>query len=103
MRESTRVYLKIANKEIPTLDELAFYTNALSKADVLEIAAGKAKLSDVFYEICDHVHASCDDQCPVYDLMSAEQKENWDCPHFKDPKSMIRFIKSQSKKISREE
>lgn len=49
-------------------------------------------------EICDRVHASCDDECPVYFLNGSKVPECSDkvhyggCLTFKDGKAMLKFI-----------
>lgn len=57
------------------------------------------------YEICDSVHAGCDDGCPVYRLNGSEVPDtakdfeiNRGCDCFKDGKAMLEFIRTATAK-----
>jgi len=71
---------------------------------LLKLIKGE-KITDVdltveLYEICDRVHANCDDECPVYLLNGHSPPgsdklfhENRGCDCFKNGPKMLRFIK----------
>lgn len=74
------VMIKIANGELPTDDELA----------------------SELYNICDEVHSSCSDRCPVYAMNGGRApgsekpfKENRGCDTFKDGALMLLFLRTQ--------
>lgn len=51
--------------------------------------------TELLYDTCDSVHASCDDSCPVYyknnhQVLFNEDKSN--CLCFKDGKKMLNFL-----------
>lgn len=52
------------------------------------------------YEICDRVHASCTEECPVYEIncgpVNPDYESNCGCACFKDGKAMYDFIKANS-------
>lgn len=56
---------------------------------------------DELYEICDNVHSTCDDRCPVYRLNGHSAvgthkpfEENRGCDCFKNGKAMLEFIRN---------
>lgn len=62
----------------------------------------QADVETILHDICEDVHASCFDACPVYDLNGGKVpwKPNPDgtgemCPHHKDGASMFQFIKER--------
>lgn len=73
--------------------------------DILEklIRGEKITRKDIeyaLYEVCESVHASCDNSCPVYKLMTEEEKEmsleDGDCQgRFKDGAAMLKFIRKR--------
>lgn len=54
-------------------------------------------IASELYEVCDHVHASCDTECPVYELMSYEEQHAGVCPCFKRGMLMLEFIRSRGR------
>lgn len=56
-------------------------------------------IADELYEICDSVHASCDNSCPVYEknggAVGADKpfKENRGCDCFKNGMAMLAFLR----------
>lgn len=52
-------------------------------------------LAAILYEVCDHVHASCDDTCPVYHKNGGvvDLDEDGDCACFKSGRAMLKFLK----------
>jgi len=60
----------------------------------------KSEITNALYEICDSVHSSCDNQCPVYRLNGSKApgedkpfEENRGCDCFKNGTAMYNFIK----------
>ncbi len=54
----------------------------------------------LLYEVCEDTHASCNFQCPVYELNDGKAptgklSDEWDCVCFKNGKSMFEFIKEK--------
>lgn len=52
-------------------------------------------------EICERVHASCDNDCPVYDVNGCvpdENKTRSGCDCFKNGKAMLEFLQKSLKK-----
>ena len=62
----------------------------------------QADLFDELYEVCDRVHASCDDECPVYRLNGGKAPDTYTgpdssgCDCFKSGKAMAEFIKRRA-------
>jgi hypothetical protein len=60
-------------------------------------------LANELYEICDKVHSSCDNSCPVYELnggvpdTAKDFKINRGCDTFKNGFKMLEFIRQNSK------
>jgi len=59
-------------------------------------------LSEELYEICDSVHAQCNNECPVYKLNGSSIpdtakifKENRGCDCFKMGSMMLKFIREK--------
>jgi len=53
-------------------------------------------IKDELYEICDSQHAQCNDDCPVFLLLTLEEKKNFrDCACFKNSTAMLEFIRSR--------
>lgn len=70
---------------------------------IVKLALG-SKISDEdieneLYEICDRVHSSCDDSCPVFRLNGdkppnvLEDGLEYGCDCFKNGKKMLEFIR----------
>jgi hypothetical protein len=60
-------------------------------------------LADALHDVCDNVHASCGDECPVYEANGGEapmnnrhQKAFRGCDCFKDGKAMLAFLRRAS-------
>jgi len=52
-------------------------------------------IAEELYEICDRVHASCDDECPIYEANNHKIPWNKDlsnCICFKDGKKMLKYL-----------
>lgn len=74
----------------------------MSDEIVVKLAMGKLPTEDeinyALFEICDRVHASCDDDCPVYKLNGhqvprcSEEEHYGGCLCFKDGVAMQKFI-----------
>jgi queuine/archaeosine tRNA-ribosyltransferase len=71
---------------------------------IIKLAKGlKVTEEDIkyeLYEICDRVHASCDDECPIYLLngnkvpdTAKDFKVNRGCDCFKSGSNMLKFIR----------
>ncbi len=59
-------------------------------------------IANELYEICDRVHATCDDECPVFNLNDGEVPDtakdfyvNRGCDTFKNGQAMLNFIKNK--------
>jgi hypothetical protein len=75
---------------------------------IIKLAKGE-KISDEdiasgLYEICDNVHSSCDNSCPVYELNGGKAldtaknfKVNRGCDCFKNGTAMLKFIRKKLK------
>lgn len=76
---------------------------------IIKLALGE-KISDKeieneLYEICDRVHSSCDEGCPVYRLNNSKApgsdkpfSKNRGCDTFKNGAAMRKFIVDKFKK-----
>jgi len=58
----------------------------------------KKEIYNALYDICDIVHSSCDNQCPVYRLNGSkvpntDKDSEYGCDCFKHRKAMYDFIK----------
>ena len=58
-------------------------------------------LEHALYKICDDVHASCYEACPVFEKNNCHSlgddkdwEENRGCDCFKDGKAMLKFLRS---------
>ena len=63
---------------------------------------GKKDIEEALTEICENVHAECDDQCPLFklhgDVPKCSDDEHYGgCMGFKDGKAMLKFIKKELK------
>jgi len=96
MENIVQIIKKLEHGEQPTIDELAYH-DQIDRYTALEIASGKkVSVTNVLYEICDNVHAQCHDECPVYALMTSEEKKHFSCQHHKNGKGMLEFIHSRT-------
>lgn len=64
----------------------------------------KEQIKDELYNICDEVHSSCNEKCPVYDI---NEGIPWDkplnnCICFKNAKKMYNFIQNKQSFILKE-
>lgn len=56
-------------------------------------------IADALYQICEDIHSSCDDNCPVYELNHGcvgedkPRSENSGCDCFKNGKAMLKFLR----------
>ncbi len=75
---------------------------------IVKLVLGKKptnkEIENQLYEICDSVHSSCDNGCPVYRLNGSEVpdtakdfKVNRGCDCFKNGSAMRKFIIKKSK------
>lgn len=76
--------------------------NYYSQLSINELNDKKYQLEEkeihtILFEICNHVHASCNKECPVYVLQSEAEKDSNYCPCFKDGKAMSKFIEERLK------
>jgi len=58
------------------------------------------ELATQLFYICDSVHASCDDSCPIYELMGGDvNKDNsrFGCNWFKDGHKMLETLRKEWK------
>ena len=76
---------------------------------IIKLAKGEKitdkEIEDGLYEICDNVHSSCNDSCPVYQLNGSQVpdtakdfKKNRGCDCFKSGSAMLSFIRNKTKK-----
>lgn len=101
--------IKLALGQSLTEQELSQELLTLNSPDlVLKLARGQTltdqDLSSELYEVCDSVHASCNDDCPVYKLNGSQVpdsandfKINRGCDCFKSGSKMLQFIRDKSK------
>lgn len=72
-----------------------------SNALLIRLARGEKvtekMLQEELYEVCDSVHASCNDACPVFLLNNHHTVGNGDCACFKNGKAMLKFIQATKK------
>ena len=72
---------------------------------IKKLAKGKPvsdrDIADELFEICDKEHASCNSQCPVYELNGGKAvnghkpfEQNRGCDCFKNGMAMLDFIRS---------
>jgi len=50
-------------------------------------------IEEMLYEICDDTHASCDDNCPIYEVLGGPlnpDKSDYGCECFKSGQIMLR-------------
>jgi hypothetical protein len=72
--------------------------DSLLKKLIAKTAISKKDIEEALCNICDRVHATCDDECPVYALNGSKVPECSDkvhyggCLTFKDGKAMLKFI-----------
>lgn len=71
---------------------------------IANLPVSKEEIYNELYEVCDRVHASCDDECPVYFLNGHDVpdtvnnfEENRGCDTFKSGKKMYEFIQKRIK------
>ena len=59
-----------------------------------------SEICEALYGICDIVHVSCNDTCPVYALMTKQQQEQakCECPYIKNGQAMYEYIKQHGVK-----
>ena len=50
-------------------------------------------IEDGLYEICEDTHASCGEECPVYDF----KHEEGECQYFKNGKAMLKRLREEPK------
>ena len=52
-------------------------------------------LANELYDVCDRVHSSCNNDCPIYDMhWKVPVKEwDWNCEYFKSGTKMLRAIR----------
>ena len=50
----------------------------------------------MLYEICDRVHSSCTNECPVFEAFEDEFQTREDCPCFKNGRKMMAALRSDS-------
>lgn len=64
--------------------------NAILKEEITD-----NDIADALYEICDHVHSSCDSNCPIYNLYGEVPKDwdDWNCAYFKNGHKMLRKLR----------
>ena len=96
--ERVDAYLKlIRGEKLSILDIMNM--DALDRWEALSLARN-VDMVDVdvpylLYIVCDNVHASCDESCPVFSLMTEDERSTLSsngCPCFKDGKKMMNFI-----------
>lgn len=84
---------KITDKD---LLESQYYNIPVPVNIVIDIARGKKvsieEMNEYLYEICDSVHASCTDECPVFKLAGNKLLDGEDCHCFKRSEKMRLFI-----------
>ena len=52
-------------------------------------------LEEALYDICEEVHSSCDNNCPVYRHFEGDmpRKLGWGCDYFKAGKVMLQLVR----------
>jgi len=64
----------------------------MEKEKLLKLINGETlsdkDISEVLYDICDTVHASCDSECPVYETLNGKQ-----CECFKNGAEMLKRLR----------
>lgn len=55
------------------------------------------EIHEALCDICDSVHASCDSECPVFELKKELNYDLRTCSYFRDGKAMAKFIRTHSK------
>jgi hypothetical protein len=86
------------------VDNEAIHRNATFLMKLATTNVSRKDIAEELYEICDHVHAGCDDNCPVYRLnghsapdTAKSFEDNRGCDCFKDGEAMLQFILEHSK------
>lgn len=64
----------------------------LLKIKNINVSISEKEIEEALYEVCDEVHSSCCEECPVYSLMTQEERNNLNCSCFKNGKLMKEFI-----------
>ena len=70
-------------------------------SDILKRLVNKEKiiLSDqdavnMLYDICNREHASCNNDCPIYDqVLTLKQREKKTCPYFNNGNAMLQGLR----------
>lgn len=73
---------------------------------ITKLALGKIptqeEIEQALFEICDRVHASCDDECPVYRAcdgvfpQETEHGQRYSCDGFKRGSEMAKILKAKA-------
>ncbi len=89
-----KVILQQYTKE--DMENEALNKNALLLFSVLTDQLSWDGIKNELYEICDSVHASCDDNCPIYrlngDKIPNRKRARGGCDCFKNGQAMLDFI-----------
>ncbi len=53
------------------------------------------ELENYLWEICDKVHSSCDNRCPIYKAMDGEttRDEDGNCYFFRSGSEMLKYLR----------
>lgn len=73
--------------------------NTLLTAVIKKQSITNAMIEAELYDICDRVHSSCDQDCPVYDINCGivdSTTSQGRCACFKDGTEMLKFIRAIS-------
>jgi len=57
------------------------------------------ELREILFDICQHVHAHCNDNCPVFKINNGVPNHTgkaWDCDCARNGKTMYTFIRTHS-------
>ncbi len=55
-------------------------------------------IEDELFEVCDREHASCNNECPVYEKFCPDKSQSWECPYFKNGKKMLEALRRKDDK-----
>jgi hypothetical protein len=66
--------------------------NLLLKAAIEKRPITDNALADALYEICDREHATCNNECPVYEKAKGFHSS---CPYHKRGMAMLRYLRGE--------
>ena len=71
--------------------------DAILENAINNIPSTEEEIHRALHDICDRVHSSCDDECPVYELRGdiPWNDDHSNCKCFKNGKLMLDFLKKE--------